>query len=129
MPRDLDIAVCCGLVILPVMLPRTLELRSLRLRTSLLILFCFVAGCIAPARLIAENISASTSAAGAKAATQVLLGDSLVALNGPWKFRVGDSPVDPATKRPLWAEPDFDDSSWETVDVTAPKGSSDPISG
>jgi len=127
--KDLDIAVCYVLVILPVMLPRTLELRWLRPRTSLLILFCFVAGCVAPARLIADNARAATSAVDAKATTQVLLGDSLVALNGPWKFRVGDSPVDPVTKRPLWAEPDFDDSGWETVDVTAPKGSSDPISG
>jgi hypothetical protein len=57
------------------------------------------------------------------------LGDSVVALNGPWKFHVGDSPLDPGTNQPLWAEPGFDDSSWETVDLTPTKGALDPISG
>ena len=60
---------------------------------------------------------------------QIHIGDSIVALNGPWKFRVGDSPVDPATHVPLWAEPSFDDSTWEIVDLTAPSGSFDPIAG
>lgn len=32
-------------------------------------------------------------------------GQSVVALNGPWKFHIGDSST--------WAEPDFDDSNWE----------------
>lgn len=61
--------------------------------------------------------------------TQIHLGDSVAALNGPWKFRIGDSPVDPATGKPLWSEPGFDDSDWETVDLTAPSGSFDPIAG
>jgi hypothetical protein len=39
----------------------------------------------------------------------VTLGQSVVALNGPWKFHVGDDP--------RWADPDFDDSQWETVDL------------
>ncbi len=60
---------------------------------------------------------------------QIHVGDSIVALNGPWKFRIGDSPVDPATHVPLWAEPSFDDSTWETIDLTAPSGSFDPIAG
>ncbi len=41
---------------------------------------------------------------------QVRLGDSTVALAGPWKFHIGDDHA--------WAQPDFDDSSWEEVDVT-----------
>lgn len=54
-------------------------------------------------------------------AVPVTLGQSVVALNGPWKFTVGDSPIDPKTGQPQWAEPGFDDSKWETVDLTPPK--------
>jgi hypothetical protein len=57
------------------------------------------------------------------------LGQSAFPLNGPWKFTVGDSPIDPRTGQPLWAEPEFDDSHWENVDLTAPKGTVDPIAG
>ncbi len=60
---------------------------------------------------------------------RVHLGDSVVALNGPWKFHVGDSPVDAATGKPSWAEPGFDDTAWETVDLTPASGAVDPISG
>jgi hypothetical protein len=52
----------------------------------------------------------------------VNLGRSVVPLYGPWKFTIGDSPIDPATHQPLWSEPGFDDSHWETVDLT-PKNS------
>ncbi len=64
----------------------------------------------------------------AQGTTHVTLGQSIVPLYGPWKFTVGDSPVDPATHAPLWAQPDFDDSHWETVDLT-PKGILDPLGG
>lgn len=57
-----------------------------------------------------------------KPTATVLLGRSLAPLNGPWKFHVGDSPVDLATSKPLWAEPGFDDSSWETVDLSLHSG-------
>jgi hypothetical protein len=40
----------------------------------------------------------------------VVLGASSVALTGPWRFRTGDSPQ--------WADPAFDDSGWESVDLT-----------
>ncbi len=59
----------------------------------------------------------------------VTLGQSAVPLYGPWKFTVGDSPLDPATHQPLWAEPGFDDSKWETVDLTPAEGATDPIAG
>lgn len=61
--------------------------------------------------------------------TEVHLGDSVVPLYGPWKFSIGDSAIDPATSKPLWAEPGFDDSHWETVDLTPKGGSLDPVSG
>src|SRR5580658_8686239 len=59
----------------------------------------------------------------------VTLGQSAVPLYGPWKFTVGDSPIDPQTGQPLWAEPDFDDSKWETVDLTPKGGAHSPLSG
>jgi hypothetical protein len=35
----------------------------------------------------------------------VMLGQSVVALNGPWKFHTGDDP--------RWADPAFDDFEWK----------------
>jgi hypothetical protein len=59
----------------------------------------------------------------------VTLGQAAVPLNGPWKFTVGDSPADSKTGNPLWAEPDFDDSHWESVDLTPQDGAVSPIAG
>jgi Stage II sporulation protein E (SpoIIE) len=64
--------------------------------------------------------------------TQVTLGKSAVPLNGPWKFHVGDSPdfaQGVPDGKPLWAQPEFDDSKWETVDLTSGAGAVDPING
>jgi hypothetical protein len=57
------------------------------------------------------------------------VGRSLIPLNGPWKFHVGDSPMAAGTNAPLWATPGFDDSQWETVDLTPLKGAFDPVAG
>jgi len=35
-------------------------------------------------------------------------------------FREELSPIDPSTHQPLWAEPTFGDTHWETVDLTPP---------
>jgi hypothetical protein len=59
----------------------------------------------------------------------IAFGKSMVPLNGPWKFQTGDSPVDPQTGKPVWAEPNFDDSHWETVDLTPRPGLADPFTG
>ncbi|HZD44447.1 MAG TPA: hypothetical protein VE109_00070, partial [Acidobacteriaceae bacterium] len=56
----------------------------------------------------------------------ITLGQSVVPLNGPWKFTVGDSPPD-SSGAPLWAQPEFDDSHWETVDRTPKAGVFDPL--
>jgi hypothetical protein len=61
--------------------------------------------------------------------TSVTIGQSAARLYGPWKFTIGDSPLDPATHQTLWAEPSFDDSKWEDVDLTPAEGSTDPIAG
>lgn len=48
---------------------------------------------------------------------RIVLGQSVAALDGPWRFHVGDDP--------RWADSDFDDSSWEVVDLTPPPGAHD----
>ncbi len=83
--------------------------------------------------LLACGVRTMAQAAGGEpakpgAATSITLGQSMVPLYGPWKFHVGDSPVDPGTNRPLWAAPEFDDATWETVDLT-PKGPLNPLRG
>jgi len=50
------------------------------------------------------------SAAPADQLLRVELGESTVELAGPWRFRTGDDLA--------WAQPDFDDSAWEAVDLT-----------
>ena len=52
----------------------------------------------------------------------VTLGHAVAALYGPWKGTVGDSLIDPKTGKPLWAEPDFDDSGWEYIERTPKRG-------
>ncbi len=49
--------------------------------------------------------------------TRLTLGQSMLPLYGPWKFHIGDSPIDP-TGQPVWAQANFDDATWETVDLT-----------
>jgi hypothetical protein len=88
-----------------------------RFRRLLILLICMV--------FVA---SAQAQDKPAQGVTRVTLGQSVVPLYGPWKFTVGDSPVDPVTHALLWAEPGFDDSHWETIDLT-PKGIVDPLGG
>lgn len=54
---------------------------------------------------------------------QIAISQSVVPLPGPWRFHAGDSPGDRVAGIPLWAEPDFDDSGWETLSP-APTGAS-----
>jgi hypothetical protein len=48
-------------------------------------------------------------------------GSAAFALNGPWRFRIGDDP--------RWADPNFGDASWETVDLTPLPGAHDGDQG
>jgi signal transduction histidine kinase len=50
------------------------------------------------------------------------LGQSAIPLNGPWKFQIHDSPLDPVSHEPIWAEADFDDSQWESVSISPESG-------
>ena len=52
---------------------------------------------------------------------QVKLGASAVALAGQWKFHTGDNPA--------WAQQEFNDSDWKTIDLTPPAGSEDASIG
>jgi hypothetical protein len=47
----------------------------------------------------------------------ISIGRSVFVLSGPWKFRTGDDL--------RWSEPGFDDSDWESVDLTAAPGAHD----
>ncbi len=49
------------------------------------------------------------------------IGEPVLVLNGPWKFHPGDDMA--------WASSSFDDSSWDTQDLTPPQGSYDPTTG
>lgn len=61
--------------------------------------------------------------AGAQSASaiNVTVGQSIIPLTGPWKFHIGDDP--------RWADPNFDDSQWETVSLISHSSSFDPITG
>ena len=83
---------------------------------------------LVPDALISQTQS-PVSAPTSQGAGQVWLGQSLLPLNGPWRFTTGDSPLDPATHTPLWAQPAFDDSHWETLDLSPKPGWKDPYNG
>jgi hypothetical protein len=52
---------------------------------------------------------------------QVTLGDGTAELSGMWKFHTGDDIA--------WAQQDFDDSGWRSIDLTPPAGSEDTALG
>ncbi len=68
------------------------------------------------ALLIVICLCRISTAAGTPSSV-LTLGIAAVPLNGPWKFHVGDDPG--------WASPSFDDSAWETVDLTPLPGAHD----
>ncbi len=51
----------------------------------------------------------------------IIFGSSAAELSGPWRFRTGDDQT--------WAGPGYDDTAWETVDLTPPPDTSDPDLG
>jgi len=46
--------------------------------------------------------------------------ESVVSLDGQWRFHTGDSPLTDGSKQPLWASADFDDSGWELLNSNTP---------
>lgn len=59
----------------------------------------------------------------------VAIGQTVVPLVGPWRFHVGDSPTDPLTHMPLWAESDIDDSGWQTLNLVLDRTMHNPKTG
>jgi Stage II sporulation protein E (SpoIIE)/Beta-galactosidase jelly roll domain len=70
---------------------------------------------------VAQTQAAPTAVTAPAAAFSVNLGESSVALDGPWKFRTGDDLA--------WSQTGFDDSNWGTMDLTPPPGSADETIG
>lgn len=62
-------------------------------------------------------LSSNAGAADTRIENPIVLGKAAAPLNGPWKFHIGDDA--------RWANPDFDDSAWETVDLTPPANAHD----
>jgi hypothetical protein len=77
-------------------------MRKRALSTALL-------GCLAAVAVLGANTAIAQNsfpvAPTADGAQQVALGNSALALMGPWKFHLGDNLA--------WAQPDFDDSGWQ----------------
>lgn len=69
--------------------------------------------CVLMALMIGSHLASAEPAPTAR----IALGHSTVPLNGPWRFHVGDDH--------RWSSPDFDDSLWETVDLTPAPGAHD----
>ena len=86
---------------------------------ALLILVGSISAGAQTAPATGERAGASTKAAAAP--STVKLGESSIELNGPWRFRTGDDMA--------WAQTDFDDSKWGSMDLTPPPGSADETIG
>jgi hypothetical protein len=80
------------------------------MRASRLIFACFLL-----------SLLLGPAAPGTHAQRQVVLGNATTELSGLWKFRTGDDLA--------WADPNFNDAAWGTMDVTPPPGTYDPFYG
>ncbi len=65
--------------------------------------------------------SAQSPASPATPQMNITLGHSAVAVDGPWRFHIGDNPQ--------WADPGFNDSSWDSTSLETKEGSYDPGQG
>ena len=105
--------------------------RRLRLVPLVLAVLAFGIAALAhwekPKQVVHLKTSSATSAA--RDSAQIWVGQSVVPLTGSWKFQLGDSPVNPETRKPLWIESGFDDSRWETMDLSPMPGITDPYNG
>ena len=73
-----------------------------RLRLGLVCGLLFLLGIGAGTRGMAQTPKTGPEAPHADLSDHLRLGQSAFPLNGPWKFTVGDSPIDPKTGQPLW---------------------------
>ncbi|MDE3200160.1 MAG: SpoIIE family protein phosphatase [Acidobacteriota bacterium] len=88
----------------------------------LLAAFCLLAVVSSPAGISAQDRSPHASLShGGNMPQIVSLGTSAIELNWPWRFHTGDDPD--------WATTNFDDSSWDTLDLSPRDGYHDPFLG
>lgn len=66
-------------------------------------------------------LTIATRCQGADQGIPVRIGSSVKVLTGPWKFHPGDNPA--------WADPKLDDSQWNSLDLSPPDESYDPVTG
>lgn len=88
-----------------------------RIARTLLLCVLSLVLCIS---LRAQNIGSKTAPA-TPSVVKVSLGESSAELTGPWRFHIGDDPA--------WAQRNYDDSSWDTMDLSPPAGSADTSLG
>ncbi|MGC1870285.1 MAG: SpoIIE family protein phosphatase [Acidobacteriaceae bacterium] len=69
---------------------------------------------------ISTNIPAA-SVTPAAPVVHLTLGSAFLPLTGPWKFHIGDNMA--------WADPNFDDSDWGTMDLASSSNVVDPNTG
>ncbi len=62
------------------------------------------------ALLSAWPLHAQNTAAVPASGMQIQFGQAMIPLTGPWKFHIGDNMH--------WADPNFDDASWGSIDLT-----------
>lgn len=89
--------------------------------------FCFLLSAVLAWNILSPAQKTTTPARASNSDIALSVGHSVFPLYGPWRFHIGDSPVDATTGEPLWAEASFDDSQWETVDLTPRGGATDPF--
>jgi hypothetical protein len=92
-----------------------LQKESFMRRGGLMVLLLLWAAAYgAGAESAAAQAVKSAATQNASAAVPVKLGESSAKLTGPWKFRTGDDVA--------WAQTDFDDSGWSSMDLSKPVG-------
>src|ERR1017187_5176786 len=74
--------------------------------------FAILCVCSIASRAQSPKVPASTPAPGTTATSQAAAIHGVLDLDGPWRFHLGDDPK--------WADPNFDDSSWQTVKLGSP---------
>ncbi|HEY4307473.1 MAG TPA: hypothetical protein VGM82_23570 [Gemmatimonadaceae bacterium] len=74
-----------------------------------------IAGILAASLVVLVLVAVDLAIGGRPDPSQLRAAATL--LNGPWRFHTGDDPH--------WASANTDDSTWETIDLTAPAGSHD----
>lgn len=89
----------------------------------------FVLGIALSVPGVAQPAAPANAGNSGNSVAELHLGQAAFPLYKPWKFITGDSPIDPATGQPLWAQPGFDDSHWENLDLTPEAGSTEFTTG